>query len=285
MQVTLTEILSRVENERLELSDGFRTVLRAALQWFHRNAEVAVSDLSADHVRAMMRALLDQHRSHKTVNNYRYAILFLWEQARQDGAPSVPWLAVRPLRKIHRKPTAWTTEQLQRLIDACREAQTLRGWGPVEWEAITSTVYDTSLRIGCLLRLSLQHLISDRPLLYVPGEFQKGREDTLQPLHPHTVRLLLRIDRSDHRLFPWPFHQRLLWEHYERHILIPAGLPHTSRDKFHKIRRTSYTYVAKRFGVAVASDHAAHKSDMSRYYLDTSLLDRPNPLDALPRMD
>lgn len=54
------------------------------------------------------------------------------------------------------------------------------------------------------------------------------------------------------------------------------------RDKFHRLRRTSYTLVAKAFGVEAASRHAAHKQDLSRFYLDRSQIDA-DPLQALPR--
>jgi hypothetical protein len=146
-------------------------------------------------------------------------------------------------------------------------------------------VYDTSLRIGCLLRSKLSQLNPSENRLLVPGELQKGRADTWQPLHPNTVRLLLQIHRKpgDDRLIPWPFSEGHIWKKYEADVLIPAGLPFSHRDKFHRIRRTSYTMVAKAFGIAAASEHAAHKQDLSRFYLDTSLLDHHNPLDALPR--
>lgn len=112
---------------------------------------------------------------------------------------------------------------------------------------------------------------------------KKGRRDTVHRLHPSTLEVLNRISPKTGLLFNWPFHRDELWRRFSREILIPAGLPATRRDKFHRVRRTSYTMVAKAYGIAAASEHAAHKQDLSRFYLDTSLLERQNPLDALPR--
>ena len=166
---------------------------------------------------------------------------------------------------------------------ACRTAPTGRGWGPDHWEALILTVYDTSLRIGCLMKIPATSLLAVECRLLVPGEFQKGGADTYQTLHPDTAEKLQRLPRGQSdRLFPWPYAREELWRRLESLILVPAGLPHGRRDKFHRLRRTSYTLVAKAFGVQAASRHAAHKQDLSRYYLDRSMIDA-NPLDALPR--
>ena len=271
--MTLRDTLDRLRSRRLDLSDGYLFVLSAALGWFR---DGPLDSLSSDDVAAMMHRLRDSGKSAKTIRSYRQAILYLMHAAglRVDARD------VRPPRNVRRRPTAWTVEELGRLVSACRSAPWRSGWGPPHWEALTLTAYDTGLRIGTLLLADVAHL--DGVTLYVPGEHQKGREDAVHHLHPDTSRLLLSLPRTDSRMFPWPFCRRVIWKHYGE-ILRRAGLPDTSRDKFHKLRRTSYTYVAKEHGIAAASEHAAHKSDLSAYYLDKSHLNRPNPLEALPR--
>jgi hypothetical protein len=181
-----------------------------------------------------------------------------------------------------RYPTAWRQDQLDTLVRACGRAPVQRGWGPDHWRALILTVYDTSLRIGCLLKLPESALCMSEMSLLVPGEFQKGRADTYQRLHPDTAERLARIERPNKMLIPWPYAKEELWRRLESLILAPAGLPHGRRDKFHRLRRTSYTMVAKAFGVDAASRHAAHKQDLSKFYLDRTMIDT-NPLDALPR--
>lgn len=284
---TLREVVSRITEERVDLGQGFVRNLEIAVGHFERaNGLIALSELTESHIRGTMRHLIGLPRSAVTVNNNRRALLYLWERAHEFG-----WIGPAPYRKIHkvkepeRLPTAWNETQIAALLSACQNAETRRNWGPTEWEALTLTIYDTSLRIGCLLRSLVRQFDAAAGTLFVPGEFQKGRRDTLQRLHPSTVAVVSRISRlpGDERLFPWPFHRDELWRRFSREILIPAGLPATRRDKFHRVRRTSYTYVACAFGVAAASEHAAHKEDLSRFYLDPSFLARPNPLDALPR--
>lgn len=271
----LRDVYERIRIRRVDLSDGYLHMLHAALQWAPPQD---ISRIDADEVCRMMRRLIDMGKSVKTVRNYRQAVLFMLGEA---GVRIDPRECKAP-RNVRRIPTAWTETQLSTLIAACRMAPYRRGWGPEHWEALSLTIYDTSLRIGALLKADVDHLDPHHCTLYIPGECHKGRDDTLQPLHPDTASKLANLPRPNCRLFPWPFNRRLIWKQFGD-ILRRAGLPDTSRDKFHKLRRTSYTYVAKVHGIAAASDHAAHKGDLSAYYLDKSHLNRPNPLDALPR--
>lgn len=280
--MTLRDSLGSLKDERLDLSKGHLEQLEIAVGHFERanGGAVPLEEMKPDHVRRMMRALIDLKKAPRTVNNYTRSILNLWDMT--PGAPACPRKEIRLLIEPERYPTAWRTEQVSALVDACRRAPVQRGWGPDHWLALILTVYDTSLRIGCLLRLSTSALCPAEGSLLVPGELQKGRADTFQRLHPDTIDRLVKLPRPDDRLFPWPYVREELWRRLESLILIPAGLPHGRRDKFHRLRRTSYTLVAKAFGVEAASRHAAHKQDLSRFYLDRSQIDA-DPLQALPR--
>jgi len=287
---TLREVFERWKDERIDVSARHVSNFNAAVAWFERanGQAVTINRLTASHVRSTMRAMVEEGRSNVTVNNYRKLILGLWNYALdcQLPAPQLPRRSeCRKLKESKPQPTAWRPEQMTALIAACRKAPRRRGWGPAHWEALVMTIYDTSLRVGCLMASKLSQLDAQACRLSVPGDLQKGREETIQPVDRQTVQLLIEIPRrpGDDRLFPWPFYRDELWRKYRDEILIPAGLPFGARDKFHKIRRTSYTAVAKAFGVQVASEHAAHKVDMSKHYLDRTQLDRPAPLEALPR--
>lgn len=284
--MTLRDVVQRLTEERVDLSDGQLYVLRAAVRWYERAcADSRVETLSAANIRKMMRAIVTV-RSRDTVNNYRARILYLWRQSRKHGAPSLPDPGEVPrLRGPQRLPTAWRPDQLCRIMEQCSRARQIAHWGPEHWEALVLTVYDTSLRIGCLRKSDVGQLEHDPPRLRVPAEFQKGGRDTYQPLHPETAEKLSVLYRppGDRRLFPWPYCPRQIWIKFRSDILIPAGLPATRRDQFHKIRRTSYTLVYVKHGLTAAMEHASHTEDLSRYYLDPTFLEKPNPLDALPR--
>lgn len=278
LAVTLDDVLQRLREERLDLSTGHLEQLSVAVHHFARaNGDAVSVDLAA--IRTMMRSLQTAGRSPRTVNNHARSIMYLCDQ----GGIDIDRRKLSLLREPQRYPTAWTAEQLRSLVQACRTAPVQRGWGPDHWEALILTVYDTSLRVGCLMKIPATALLAGECRLLVPGEFQKGGTDTYQTLHPDTSEKLQRLSRADSdRLFPWPYAREELWRRLESLILAPAGLPHGRRDKFHRLRRTSYTMVAKAFGVEAASRHAAHKQDLSRFYLDRTMIDH-NPLDALPR--
>ena len=283
----LRDALARLTEERVDLSHGYILDLQAAVGWFHKaNGAVDLAGLSAAHLRAMMRRIVSAGRSARTANNYRAAILRLWENALGWGWTSRPVPSAKEcprLREPRRMPTAWRPEQVNALVQSCRRQETRRGWSGRHWEALVMTIYDTSLRVGCLLAADVECVDERSRRLNIPGEFHKHRRDTSHVLHTDTVNLLLSLwrPRGSRALFPFPWHKRELWRKF-RAIVEGAGLPATRRDLFHKLRRTSYTYVAVRHGVAAASRHAAHLDDLSRYYLDPTFLEAA-PLEALPR--
>ena len=292
---TFRDVVQAIRDERLDVGERHIGNLLAAVGCLEKAVGIkTLQELTESDLRAAIRFALGEGNTATTANNYRKSLLNLWETAERLARvrPGDGWeIAASPrkfipkLKEIVRKPTAWTEDQFAALVRSCQQARTRRGWGPQHWLALVFTIYDTSLRVGCLLKSRFSQLqIADCRLL-VPGEMQKGKADTWQRLHPDTVRMLVNLPRKsgDDRLIPWPFYRDELWRKYRDEILIPAGLPFTHRDKFHRIRRTSYTMVAKAYGIAAASEHAAHKQDLSRFYLDTSLLERQNPLDALPR--
>ncbi len=153
-------------------------------------------------------------------------------------------------------------------------------WTGQHWKGLILVAYDTSLRIGCLLKVPRDCLQGDQ--LTIPAELQKARVETVQRLHPETVAVVEALPPS-RLLFNWPYHDRHLWTLFRSDILEPAGLASTRRDCFHKIRRTSYTRIYDKMGLRAASEHAAHSTDMSRWYLDKMQLTKIDPIAVLPR--
>lgn len=284
-QATITEFLEqRLLPLRHEWSDGYKTQLRVSVrklvQW---GGDLPLRDLTPE-VIATWLGVLRPGRSARTVNNKRRDLFTVLQAAHEMGLveKEPPRRLVRNVSEPRRKPRAWRPEEMRRVILGCRAAPSRRGWGPRQWEALVCTIYDTSLRVGCLLKSQVSQVDFGRHELNVSAELQKTGEETVHRLHPDTTALL-QFERSDARLFPWPFHVRDLWLRFGQDVLKPAGLPAGHRDKFHKIRRTSYTQVYCRFGLDAASQHASHRTNMSRFYLDESMLPQHDPLEALPR--
>lgn len=229
----------------------------------------------------VMRFLRDfsANRSPKTCNDKRQVLLTL---CRHAGKP----ITVPKLREIRRVPTAWSMDDLHKLLLACDRARlwtyaSRSVWLPAHWRALILTCYDTGLRIGCLLDAPRSCVDLSRQTLLVPGELQKQRADTLHRLHRQTCETIGSLPPSN-LLFPWPMRREQIWVWLGR-ILEDAGLPTSRRDKFHKLRRTSYSHVYRELGLTAASRHAGHSGDMSAHYLDPTILDQPDAVDVMPR--
>ena len=174
--MTLRDVWKRLTEERLDLGRSYLGNLGLALNHFERtNGDVSLDRLEAMHIRSMMRALLEAGRSPRTINNYRAAVFLILDQAFELGLkpPTIARREVRKLKEPEAFPTAWRPEQFDALIAGCRNSRLCRGWGPEHWLTLVLTVYDTSLRIGALLKSDVSQLDVSGCMLRVPGNLQK----------------------------------------------------------------------------------------------------------------
>lgn len=288
----LDALIEAMQHYRPDWSSGFRYQLRAAVanlaEMLKRMPTLGDLDRNGiDLILRLMKYMTEKNRTPKTVNHYRASIILLWAEAHErkwiKALPPTP-RQVRKVKVPRRQPRAWTDEELEKLIGACCMAPTRRGWGPIHWSALILTALETSVRINALMRIPFENFDPDRMLLTTEARFQKNREETIHRLHPETAALVASMPRlgTSPYLFAWPYNRRFLFRRYHTDILDPSGLSNTRHDLFHKLRRSSYTRVFAKFGLIAASEHAGHATDMSRFYLDKLLLDRPNPLEAIP---
>jgi len=159
------------------------------------------------------------------------------------------------------------------------------GWSTDHTQALILTIYDTSHRVGALLKLCRDQL--DRNgRLHALAEQTKQKSDTVHQLHSQTLAAIAGLKRTK-RLFPWPRNQRAIYP-FLRRILQAAGLPATRRDLFHKFRRTSYTMVYALAGPDSASRHAGHATNLAKSYLDVELAREirgdKSPIELMPRL-
>lgn len=286
--------------EKFEVSSGYLEQIRISANKldsasdlfeasvFRLDAGVTITDFSPILLRRFGAAMQRQGLAKRTIRNNLKNIVAIWRFAYRRGDVMLP-VALDDIPKVlveKSMPKAWSVEEVSRICEACMRAPTLRGWGPLHWLALVLLCYDTSLRIGTVRKLTLAAL--SRGGVYAPANTQKNREETFHELHPETLEALRRMKRLDQcRLLPYPFAEGTLWRQFKRLILIPAGLPCTRNDLFHKLRRTSYTYVSAILGREEATRHAHHKSDLSSSYEDPVLKrliqGKPGAIDVLPR--
>ena len=274
----------------------YRREIGCFSRWLERPAVVA--DLCDDTVSAFVAARLESV-SAATARKGLATLLCLWRLAWRrrflnDAPRDLP--EISPPRSL---PRAWSAVDLDRLLDAFAAAVPRRGWGPAHWRALVLVVYDSGLRISAALSVPVAAFDARRRTICVAAAAQKQGAETEHVLHPQTVAALVAMRAAPptvgtakwgpvarQRLFPWPVHPRKLWIWFDA-VCRAADLPHGPRDKFHRLRRTSYTHVYAALGLQAATDHAGHSSDLSRHYLDRELAravqGRPSAADVLPR--
>jgi integrase len=70
-------------------------------------------------------------------------------------------------------------------------------------------------------------------------------------------------------------------------ILIAAGLPHGPKDKFHKIRKTTASHIAKAAGASMASAVLGHSDvEVTKRYIDPTIAgSNVDATSYLPRLE
>ena len=199
-----------------------------------------LSDLNDTTIRKHLQRLLDEGRSKATVNKERCSIVALWRHACQkkmvDSWPDIP-----KYKEPVRTPMAWTRDDVEQLLTACRRSEGYVGTCPahVYWTALVMTCLDTAERIGAIMQAEWDWLESDSIL--IRGEARKGgKRDKWFRLSPDTMTLLgeVRRYRQSERIFHWPYSHTYLWRRYKS-LVERAGLPTGRRSGYHRLRRTA----------------------------------------------
>lgn len=285
---TLSGFLEQVYlPERLTITDGAVEQLRIAVRLFGRflGHDPLLTELSKPDLFRYLKEMLNS-RSPATVNSRRAAILCLWRAAAGmdlcSDSPRCP-----PVKEPQSLPTAWTLEEVSRLLASCG---TLRGdWHglPVSlaWRLGLLVLWDTAWRIGTLLSARLGQVDLARGLVTVPAAHLKGRRaDRLFQLHPQTMALITEsMVWPREQLFPWPHQRRQIWVAFGR-VLTQAGLPHDRKHKFHCIRRSAESYAAQARGVNFAAGCVGHSVQVAmQSYISPEICRQPSLIEALPR--
>jgi integrase len=293
--------------ERLKLGGAsanckaqYRQNIAALERFLTRPATLA--DLTDDCVTAFLGWLQgtptkgDSTRSPATVNTVRKQILALWRYAaRKRHVEEFPDVA--KAKEFKRIPSAWTIQEVGRLIETVRTIEAndradAKMAGEIRagdwWTALILTIYDTAIRIGAALQLRVSDYNRQTHVLRVPAEFQKQGADQVFKVSDQTAAalcVLIDADPKRELLFPCPVSKCALYYNLDR-MLEAAGLPSTRRDKFHKLRRTSATLAELFVGRGTATHHLGHSGPgVTAAYIDTSHMPESAVATKLPRPD
>ena len=249
--------------------------------------EATLADLSDLVVSKHLQRLDDDGYSKHTMSKERDQLLAIWrlacDQRLVDLRPTLPAIV-----KPQPAPQAWTREQLSLLFDACRRTRGKMGEHKASdwWFALHCVLWDTGERITAVMLARWEHIDAGGWITF-PAENRKGqRKPNRRQLHSDTIEALLSIKGQEEQLvFPTPWGEKsgsMLYYHYGK-ILKRAGLPHGSKSKFHRMRRSVGTHIKASGGDAQKALMHADAATTEKY-LDISIATVEQPIERLFRV-
>lgn len=268
-----------IHNHPYGVSPGHEHQLRTSIASWEAFAgrPIGISDFCDEPLNRYL-DWLREHRAPDTTRTRRGNLLILWHFAWEEGLIDLPPRKVRRLRPIARQPVAWTLDEVRRLIEEStklpgrfwRSAIRRAPW----WESLIRCGYDTSLRLGDLLRLRAAEIRPQMTLVQ-----HKTRRSVCVALRPATISAIDQTLADEPRDVVWP-----LWgteETFFKHLRKLVAGSGIRPGTFRWIRRTAITQlekIAPGRGTQLAG-HAA-RSTTEQWYLDRSQLAAP-PLPPL----
>jgi len=256
-----------------------------------RGHDPTLGELDAELVAGCLAALVGRGRSPATVNKIRAHVLAVWRYAIRRGLITRP-PDVDRFREPKRVPEAWTIDQFSAILQAASKTPGRIDGVPasVWWPALLLVLYETGLRITPIMRLGRAQFDATAGTLFVPAELQKQKADQLLYLSHDVAAAVAEVLEAHSRewILPWPWDRSgpqwaALNRHYRR-ILRRAGLPTGRRDLFHRVRRTTASYIEAAGGNA--QYQLGHSSRaVTEAYLDPRICRTTRQVDLLPRPD
>lgn len=213
-----------------------------------------------------------------TIADHRRNVLVIWRHAARKRLCQRPE-DVRRVPVPRPVPTAWTRDELRRLIATAERVPGYLGNGlprRMYLVCLFRVAYESGLRRGDLFRLSVADVSADGAVATIQGKTRSGHVAQLQPA---TVRLFGRLaarlkgdgDPWWQTPLRWPHATRWLYTLTER-ICAAAGV---GRGALQQVRRTGATYV-ERDQPGAAMRYLGHRTPglAYRHYVDPTKLDR-----------
>lgn len=232
-----------------------------------------IDDLTSDLVELHMSRIIEGGGSPASANKDRSQLLAMWRFAATHKIID-RWPDVQIANEPEIVPMGWLPGDLENLLKAAETERGFLGEVPSRlwWTALFRVLLATGERIGAIANLEKHHLQGD--WLLVPAEHRKGkRRDRLYPIGPdaaESVRNLISANKSDNKIFPFPYAATYLYKKLNA-VLLRAGLPIDRRSKFHRMRRTVASAVAQAGGDPTAAlDHASPKT--TKKYIDPRIV-------------
>lgn len=214
----------------------------------------------------------------KTRYGKRADILTLWRAAHRLRLAKEPPLYVRGVKVPRLNPTAWTADELDRILTAAKGLTgTITGNGlprALYFHTVLKAGYETGLRREDLLQLRADAVQDDGLVTITMEKTQlphvcQIRPDTLQGFRRLQAILEVHEDPNAFRPLWWP-HEKRGFYHWLEKIAAAAAVEAVGMQK---MRRTGATHLESIVPNAAAR-FLGHSSPMvaMRHYVDRSLL-------------
>jgi len=265
----------------------FEVTIRRFQDWTGR--PVNIEELTDEMVCSFLAARQQAGSSAPTVNSNRSKLLSLWNCAWRKRLHHDQPRDVPRRREPQRTPSAWTKEEVARLVDysfclnGTVDGLQRRYW----WPSLILVIWDTSARVGSIRQAAPKQCDLSEGWIHLRAEEQKQNADQLFRLQELTTRTIRHIyDASRPLVWPWPYCRRQLWVHFRR-LIEGAGLTAgKGKDLFHKLRRSSLSYVAAH-DLELARQQAGHSTSRLtlRHYVDPRIAQQRSAVDVLPKLN
>lgn len=215
----------------------YELAVAALDRWAGRR--VTVAELTPELVSRWLRDYAAEV-SPATAASKRSQVLVLWRSAADDGLVAAPTRRVRPVKQLPRATEAWTREEVERLLVACRDLPRRHRCGLTRaawWDLAIRIAWDTGLRWSDQMAVPAE--VARR------GRFTVVQSKTRRPvscsLSDSTVAVLEDTLRACPRAIatPWPATQEAFLQQFRR--LVAAAKIRPGTWKF--LRRGSATDV------------------------------------------
>lgn len=206
----------------------------------------------------------DRRRSPATVNKTRTHLSALWRYAHQQGMASEPPQFKR-IKEPQKEPDSFSSEEIAAIY---RTIDNLFGYVDgipcrIFWRALIMFLCDTGARINVTMNVEPADIDMKRRTVRLPFDDQKTDKDQIVMISEPTCELIRKFyDPREQWVFRWPHdrYENTKWTSLHRYfkaILIGAGIDTTKRT-FHRIRVTTGTIVADKFGLSAAQELLGH---------------------------
>ena len=256
-----------------ECSPRYRSCLTRTVKQAGLGGITSVSDLTTAQVNKFLQNLSSP--SATTRSNVRRELLTLWRWAFEERLTDVPPLRVMKIRSRPRPPTAWSLQELSRMLE-CAESDETRIGGKSTmrvcdympcWIGVS---YDTGLRFSDVHALKTTQVRNG----YVCCTAQKTGKALTRPLSSYSLHKVTQLAPMslDGTLFTWFLTRRRAFTAM-RAFLDRYGF--SGSGKF--LRRSCATYIeAESPGMATRYLQHSEPSLARRHYVDESLLAVPS---------